>query len=394
MTIFSRYVFGQAASALLLILLSLTGIVWISLALRELNVVTSSGQSALTLVKMTTLGLPNFVAILSPFALLIAAIHALNRLSSDSEIIVLTASGATAWTIAKPIALLGVIVAMGVAYVNHVAMPWSLRLLRATIVEVRTDVLTQVIQPGRFSSPEPGLTFHIRERTTNGELQDLLVYDARDREQVQSYLAERAVIVEQNNTAYMVMTNGHILRAAGQGEPVQIIAFEKYAVDLDQFDKETEKTVEFKPRERYTSELLNPDPSDEGYRRAPGRYVAELHERSAAPLYPIAFALLAVALVGQAQSTRQARGSDAAVCFALGVTIRLIGMAATNVVAAKPHLAPVLYVVPTVAILLALTLIVRGNRSGFRLDLVSPINDLTQMLANTVKRRKLATGAS
>ena len=56
MTIFSRYVFRQTGGALLLILLSLTGIVWISLALRELNVVTSMGQSALTLIKMTTLG--------------------------------------------------------------------------------------------------------------------------------------------------------------------------------------------------------------------------------------------------------------------------------------------------------------------------------------------------
>ncbi len=83
--------------------LSLTGIVWISLALRELNVVTGQGQSALTLIKMTTLGLPSFVAVITPFALLITAIHTLNRLNSDSEIIVLTASGATAWTITKPL---------------------------------------------------------------------------------------------------------------------------------------------------------------------------------------------------------------------------------------------------------------------------------------------------
>src|SRR5690349_21684929 len=110
MTIFTRYVFRQTASALLLVLLSLTGIVWISLALRELNVVTSQGQSALTLIEMTTLGLPSFIAVITPFALLITAIHTLNRLNSDSEIIVLTASGSTAWTIVKPMVLLALIV--------------------------------------------------------------------------------------------------------------------------------------------------------------------------------------------------------------------------------------------------------------------------------------------
>ena len=46
------------------------------------------------LVKMTTLALPNLMAMIAPFSLLIAAIHTLNRLNSDSELIVLTASGA------------------------------------------------------------------------------------------------------------------------------------------------------------------------------------------------------------------------------------------------------------------------------------------------------------
>ena len=62
-SIFSRYVFRQAAGALLLILSSLSGIVWIALALRQLEVVTSQGQNAGTLLAMTTLALPNLMAI-------------------------------------------------------------------------------------------------------------------------------------------------------------------------------------------------------------------------------------------------------------------------------------------------------------------------------------------
>ena len=150
MTIISRYIFRQTSGALLIVLLSLTGIVWISLALRELNVVTSKGQSALTLIQMTTLGLPGFIAVITPFALLITAIHALNRLNSDSEIIVLTASGATIWTVVKPMVGLALLVMGFLAFVNHLAMPWSLQHLRTKVIEVRTNLLSQVIQPGRF----------------------------------------------------------------------------------------------------------------------------------------------------------------------------------------------------------------------------------------------------
>ena len=58
MGIFTGYVFRQSAGALLLILSSLSGIVWIALALRQLDVVTTQGQDAFMLLRMTTLALP------------------------------------------------------------------------------------------------------------------------------------------------------------------------------------------------------------------------------------------------------------------------------------------------------------------------------------------------
>jgi len=88
MRIFSRYVFRQAAGSFLLILVSLTGVVWIALALRQFNVVTSEGQDTWMLIKMTSLALPNLMAIIAPFSFLIAALHTLNRLNTDSELIV------------------------------------------------------------------------------------------------------------------------------------------------------------------------------------------------------------------------------------------------------------------------------------------------------------------
>src|SRR5690606_20910634 len=138
---------------------------WISLALRELNVVTAKGQSAVTLIQMTTLAVPGLIAVITPFALLITAIHTLNRLNSDSEIIVLTASGSTTWTVAKPLIFLALVVSCFLILVNHVVQPWSLQLLRNKVIDIRADLLSQVIQPGRFSTPEQGLTVHIRERT-------------------------------------------------------------------------------------------------------------------------------------------------------------------------------------------------------------------------------------
>src|SRR3990172_6760263 len=137
MSILGRYVFRQASGAFALIVLSLSGIVWIALALRELSVVTGKGQGAWVLLKMTTLALPNLMAIIAPFALLIAVIHTLNRLNSDSELIVLTASGATIWQVARPLLLLAALVTVALIFVNHMAMPASLRHLRELVLDMR-----------------------------------------------------------------------------------------------------------------------------------------------------------------------------------------------------------------------------------------------------------------
>jgi len=351
MTIFERYVFRQAGGALLIILLSLSGIVWVALALRQLNVVTSQGQDVLTLMKMTTLALPNLMAIIAPFSLLIAAIHTLNRLNGDSELIVLTASGATIWRAAKPLLLLAMLVTVGVAFVNHIAMPWSMRLLREYVMQVRTDILTQVIQPGQFSSPEPDLTFHIRERALNGELLGLIVHDTRDKAQSQSYLAERGIIVKREPSNYLIMTQGHIVRRTDKDEPAQIIAFDKYAVDLDRFEKKISDNEDLKPRERYFDELVHPEPTSGVYKTAPGKFRAELHERSANPLYPLAFALIALAAVGQARSTRQSRIQQVTIAFVLAAALRLSGLAVNNIVALNADAVPLLYGLPLAGIL-------------------------------------------
>lgn len=361
MRIFSRYVFRQALSATLLILLSLTGVVWIAVALRQLNLITSQGQDFWTFLKMTTLALPNLMALIAPIALVIAAIHTLNRLNGDSELIVLTAAGAPIWTVARPLLALGVLVMIGVTLVNHWIMPWSLRALRDAVIEVRTDLISQVIQPGRFSSPEQGLTFHIRDRSLTGELQGLMLNDQRDSKQVSTYLAERGVIVKQGEASYLYMERGHILRRPEPTAPADIIRFETYIVDLARFEKKDDN-IELKPRERYFTELAFPSPDDPDFKRQPGHFRAELHERFASPLYPLAFIMLALAFVGQAQSNRQNRMEPVVFAFVAAAAVRLGGLAANNLVVLKAAWVPLLYAIPLVTIALTVLMIRRNAR--------------------------------
>ena len=366
MGIFGKYVFRQALSAMVLILLSLSGVVWIALALRQLKLVTSKGQDTFTLIQMTTLALPGLMAIIAPVALLIATIHVLNRLNSDSELIILSASGAHNWTLLRPLIALALATSVVLALSNHFVMPWSLRLLREKIIEVRSDLLTQVLLPGRFSSPERGVVIHIRDRDLDGTLQGILMRDTRKPNELITYLAERGRIVKQSSgSSFLTMSNGHILRAKGLSETPDLLTFSSYGIDLERFEGKLQKRS-WRPRERYFDELVNPNKSEPDYDRKKGHYRAELHERLAGPLYPFVFVLIVVAFVGQAQSTRQNRVQATAAGFLVAASFRVAGMAANNVVVLNEDATPLLYIIPLTGIASGLFMLMRPQTAPRR----------------------------
>jgi len=158
------------------------------------------------------------------------------------------------------------------------------------------------------------------------------------------------------------MTGGHVISQDDLKEPPRIIVFDKYAFDLDSFEQRTSEEMDLKPRERYYSELVNPGPDSRLYKRNPGQFTAELHERFATPLYPLAFVMIALAAVGNAQSTRQNRARNLVAGFAAAAGIRLAGLGLDNVISMKPDLTPLVYVLPVGAILCALIVILRSGR--------------------------------
>ena len=78
------------------------------------------------------------------------------------------------------------------------------------------------------------------------------------------------------------------------------------------------------------------------------------------PLYPILFVLIAVAFVGQAQSTRQNRTQMIAAAFVVAALFRGGGLALNNVVVLNPNMVPLMYALPLGGIIFS-TILIRRN---------------------------------
>jgi lipopolysaccharide export system permease protein len=355
LNLLERYIFRTAASAFALCLGALTGVIWISSAIREMDLVSGKGQTLLVFLQVTLLTLPALIMIIAPIALFAAVLYALNKFNTDSELIVMNAAGMAPIKVAKPLGMLTVLVAFMVGYITLFAMPDSFRSLRDMLTKIRADVVTKFLQEGRFTTIDKGITFHFREKSPSGTMLGILIHDARDPARQSTYLAERGQIVESNGSSYIILESGSVHRQQEASRDNAIVAYDRYAIDLDQFGADGEKTV-YKPRERSTFDLLNVDPGDVYAKIQAGRFRAELHERFANPVYPLACMMIGFAALGGAKTTRQGRGTAIAAAVIAMVALRIAGFGASSLATRSALWVPLIYLVPVGSTLIAAVL--------------------------------------
>ena len=356
-----RYIFRTSFGAFVLILISLTAIIWITHALRDIDLVTNQGQTVLVFVGLTGLVIPLLVLVIAPIALVIAIAFTINKLNTDSEIVVMNAAGMAPWRLFRPFLAVAIVVSLMVAWIAAYLAPQGLHELHDWATQVRTDVVANIVQPGRFITIEPGLTFHLRERRPNGQLVGIFMDDKRDPKEHATFLAEYGEIVESNNSNFMLLYNGSMQRLeAGKLDPT-IVLFDRHAFDLSRFGSGAplQATV-YGARERTLWELLNPEPDDPLVKTQAGQLYAELHDRLAAPLYPLAFVTIAFAILGAPRTSRQSRA------FSLGLTIvgitvlRFVGFAGVVFAVHNPGAVAIMYASLVIATGLAVLAVSRA----------------------------------
>jgi lipopolysaccharide export system permease protein len=138
------------------------------------------------------------------------------------------------------------------------------------------------------------------------------------------------------------------------------VTFDRYAFDLSKFTGGPQ-SVSYTVRERYIWDLIWPRADDALYVAQPEQYRSELSDRLAAPLYPVAFVILAYAFLGPPQTNRQGR-----TLALLGMTgaialVRLTGFVSVIVGVRVPAILGVQFVVLFGAIIIGLWLISRGQ---------------------------------
>lgn len=388
MPVIERYIFRRTLHVFLLTLGALIATLWITQVLKQLDVVTAKGQAISVFLLMTLFALPALVQIVAPVAYLVATMVTLNSLGSDGELPVIPAAGGMPKTINRPIILLGVIVLIATAASHHFLAPASRADFRILLTRMRADVIATLVRPGGFRAVDQGLVMNFRSKEPDGSFRDVFVNDERNPKETMTFTAAHGFLLQKANAAYLVLQDGSIIRSDHFRGESDVASFQTYALDLSQLGTPNATPV-YEAMERSTMFLLEPSADDSYSTKYPQRVRAEIHDRTTAPLFTLAFGLIALAFLGQPYSNRQNRGGAVAFVVAVCVLLRALGFAATAVGRNLGGAIPFMYAVPLIGIAFGIYAITRSER----LQIPPFVMALGERLAALRRRNIGAAGA-
>jgi lipopolysaccharide export system permease protein len=329
-----RYVFRTIFGGFLLILLNLTAVIWITQILRQVDLITNQGQTILVFLRITGLLVPILMMVIAPIAMVIAICYTLIKLNSDSELVVMNSAGISPRRVFVPVFASSIMVAIFVAYISAFLAPWLQRKMDAEIAKVRTDVVSNIVRPGAFTSVDRGLIFHIRERRGENQFHGVFIDDTRNPEERTTIVAEYGQIVQRPEGAFLVMRDGNVQRRRPKERDPTMVLFDQYAFDLTRLTPAPQASVGL--REKYLWELAFPAADDPVLKFSPPQLRVEFHDRLIAPLYPLAFGVVAFSILGFPRTTRQSRAVSMLAVIAAVLVLRLGGFAGTAMAVNTP----------------------------------------------------------
>jgi len=347
----SFYVMRQIVGPFVLFTLVLALVVWMTQSLRLLDLVINRAQSAGIFAYLTVLMLPSLLVVIVPIAFFGAALYALNKLNTDSELVVMWSAGISRLQLAFPV-IAAAAIAMTITYACGLyLMPLGQRIMNDKLFDIRTDIGAAILREGAFTTPSDNLTVFVRELAPSGEIRGILVHDNRQPQRPITYLAESGVLAQTPAGARLIMLNGNIEQGEAGGSRLSLLRFDRYVFDLDQFAG-AQRGSDRDTSERYLSELFEPQAAGANPLRR-GVYLAEAHNRISAPLYCLAFALIALAATAKGPMARGSYALRLTGAALIGALLRLAGYGAQGLAARDPQLVFLLYLLPLAGIVTA-----------------------------------------
>jgi lipopolysaccharide export system permease protein len=302
------YICREIAVPFMLGLATFTAVLLMGRFLQLADMVVSRGVLFSDILRMILYLIPFFSMVTIPMSFLLSLLLAFGRLSADSEITAMKASGMGLYSLLPPVMTAAMLAYLATTFITLYALPWgntSFKKLLLNVIETRA---TLNLKERVFNDDFPGLVIYVDHYSTGqNTMSGILIQDERDPKSPTTIFADQGQIerVPESKSLRLSLKNGGIHRSIGSSG-YQLLEFKDYqlTISLATATKEVTKN-ELDMTLAELQNFLRTHTADDKERRDT---LIEFHRRFSLPFACFAFALVGVPLGIQNQRSGKAAG--------------------------------------------------------------------------------------
>ncbi len=315
--ILSRYIFNELAGVFFLSILILTGTALLSKIIKIIELLLTKGLPLTIVLSFAASLLPSFLIYTIPVAFLVAVLVGFTRLSSDSEIIAMKASGVGLFNIMRPVmALSAIAFALSLSIFLYV-FPLANLNLKKILFEAARKGLVSGIEEGMFYDKFKGAVLYV-EHIEADTLYGVFISEELNNGESNVFLAKSARFeASDNNDALSLrLFDGTLHRKAIDEGQYHTADFSSYSIALNSPQASSLGNAQSN-RELFANGLSAKARAMEAQGKDASPVIIDLHKRFALPASVFIFALIGVPLGIQRVRSARLTGFSIALFVAL-----------------------------------------------------------------------------
>ena len=365
MTKFDRYMLSQFLILFGFFALVLVAVFWINRAVLLFDQVIGNGQSALVFLEFSALGLPKLIVTVLPVATFASSVYVINRMTRESELTVLQATGSSPWRLARPVFVYGLCVAVMMSILTHFLLPLAGQQLSEREEEITRNVTARLLTEGTFLHPTPKVTFYTRAINADGVLRDVFLSDRRDPEEGIIYTASEAYLIRNGDGTTLIMVDGMAQRLLTEERRLATAKFQDFSFDISSLVNRDSRTS-ISTRNMITPATIRDWGALEGQTgESRGKIAEEVHSRFAQPLFCIIAAMIGYATLLLGGYSRFGVWREVVIAFGLLIAIDGVRSTLVRSVRADSGLWPVMYLPAIIGSILVFIMLWQAAHPGW-----------------------------
>ncbi|MDC3263528.1 LptF/LptG family permease, partial [Pelagibacterales bacterium] len=234
----SIYVIKEISSSFLFIFSLLTLVIWLSQALKNLELLANASVTISSYTFFSILLIPKLSMMIIPISIFLAIILTLNKLRLDSELIIFGSTGNSNRDILlKPLFIIGLFFFFIILFLSVYLVPKSSAEIRLQITEIRSSsISSSILKEKRFITPDRNLTVFFK-KIDDQDIYGLLLHDRSEKNNIKTYIAKRGFFDNRNDNNSIYLYDGTMQIYDEEQNKMSEIEFDSYSINLNNFDK-------------------------------------------------------------------------------------------------------------------------------------------------------------